>query len=84
MTAITLHPLSTNVLFSAAYGEGVYGCGKFEVGCSTSTGILPPDTSAILSEPSIVVPGSLLLAILVALITTSVVKLIRRRTFPKK
>jgi hypothetical protein len=75
---------TTVTLLSAAYGTGTYGCGAYEVGCNTTgTGILPPDTSAILSEPSVVVPGSLLLAILVALITTTVVKLLRRRHVKK-
>ena len=85
MASTQLHLLDSSTLFSAAYGEGTYSCGDYEVGCSTSsTSVLPPNTSAILSEPSIVVPGSLLLAIIVALITTSIVKLIKRRTSQKK
>jgi hypothetical protein len=70
-------------LFAQVYGEGAYSCGQYENNCATdnsgSTGVLPPNTSAVLSEPSIVVPGSLLLAILVALISTSIAKLLRRR-----
>lgn len=67
--------VSTHLL-AAAYGEGTYNCGQYQVGCSVQA----PDTSAvsILSEPSIVVPGSLLLAIIVALITTTIAKYLRR------
>ena len=72
-------------LLAAAYGEGAYSCGVYQVGCTsgttpgTNTGILPPDTSALLSEPSFLIPGSLLLAILIALITTTVARFIRKR-----
>jgi hypothetical protein len=74
--------LGNHTLFSTVYGQGVYSCGAYEVGCATTT-VSPPDTSALLTEPSIAIPGSLLLAVIVALITTSVIKLIRRRTARK-
>jgi|GEM_PF-2639066 len=77
--------LSHMTFLAQAYGEGTYSCGRYENNCSNSgsTGILPPNTSAILSEPSIVVPGSLLFAILIALLTTSITKLLRRRKASK-
>lgn len=81
--------MTANVTFSAptllaqAYGTGIYGCGNYQEGCQvgTTTPASPgvPNTGMLLSEPSFVVPGSLLLAILIALITTSIAKLIRRR-----
>lgn len=63
-----------------AYGTGIYGCGQYEVGCTEQT-VAPsaPNTGMLLNEPSFVVPGSLLLAIILAIITTSIVKLVRHK-----
>jgi len=80
MSPITSSLPDATALFSAAYGQGNYSCGAYEVGCTTTTGVLPPDTSALLSEPSVVIPGSLLLAILIALVTTTIAKLLRKRS----
>lgn len=69
-------------LFAQAYGTGTYSCGAYQEGCaaeSQTAGV--PNTgmpAALLSEPSFVVPGSLLLAVLLALITMGVTKLVRR------
>jgi hypothetical protein len=81
---ITSHTFVSTYLLGAAYGEGAYSCGNYEVGCSTGT-VQAPDTStvSVLSEPSIVLPGSLLLAIIVALITTTIAKYVRRMKLRK-
>lgn len=65
--------------FAQAYGTGTYSCGVYEEGCATSTAPSVPNTGMLLSEPSFVVPGSLLLAVLIALITTTIAKFIRRK-----
>jgi hypothetical protein len=66
-----------------AYGSNTYGCGTYEnqVGCETSSAPTPgvPNTGMLLAEPSFVIPGSLLLAILIALISTTVAKIVRRK-----
>ena len=73
--------VSSSTVFAQAYGTGTYSCGAYQEGCTTSTGTAPttPNTGMLLTEPSFVVPGSLLLAIVIALITTTVAKLLRRR-----
>ena len=70
--------LNTTSLFAQAYGQGDYSCGNYQQGCSQTTGIQPPNTAAILADPSVAIPGSLVLAVVVALITTTVAKSIRR------
>lgn len=71
---------STTSLFAQAYGAGTYSCGAYEEGCATALPSAPTTgVGAFLSEPSFVVPGSLLLAILLAFITTTLVKFVRRR-----
>ena len=73
----TFSPLTS---LGQAYGTGTYGCGNYEEGCTTSTGTPGiPNTGMLLTEPSFVIPGSLLLAVLVALITTAIAKAIRRK-----
>lgn len=71
-----------------AYGEGVYGCALYnnQVGCVDSGTQAPgaPNTGMLLTEPSFVIPGSLLLAILIALISTTIAKLFRRRKYYSK
>jgi hypothetical protein len=85
MTPITSQTFVSTHLLAAAYGEGTYSCGQYQVGCSTTSNVQVPDTStaSILSEPSIVIPGSLLLAIIVALITTTIAKYLRRNKIRK-
>jgi hypothetical protein len=73
---VTVKSLSS---FAQAYGTGVYGCGQYQVGCAQGTTPSAPNTGMLLSEPSFVVPGSLLIAIILAIITTSIAKLIRRK-----
>ncbi len=76
---------STPSLFAQAYGTGTYGCGPYEEGCTATTGATPPgvpNTGALLAEPSFVIPGSLLIAVLIAIITTSITKVIRRKRQP--
>ena len=65
--------------FAQAYGADTYGCGNYQEGCTTGTTPTPPNTGMMLTEPSIAIPGSLLLAVLVALITTTIARTIRRR-----
>jgi len=69
--------------FAQAYGTGTYGCGTYEEGCATTgqTAAAPgvPNTGMLLSEPSFVVPGSLLLAILLAMVILGITKLVRRK-----
>jgi len=64
-------------LFAQAYGQGDYSCGNYQEGCS-QTGVGAPDTSAIFSQPSVVIPGSLVLAVLVALLTTMITRSLRK------
>ncbi len=72
--------VSSSTILAQAYGTGVYGCGPYEVGCTqSSTTPSAPNTGMLLSEPSFVIPGSLLLAVLLAIISTSIIKLIRRK-----
>lgn len=74
--------LSTqSLLFAQAYGAGTYSCGNYQEGCTTGTNPTPtpPNTGMMLTEPSIAIPGSLLLAVLIALVTTSIARVIRRR-----
>jgi multisubunit Na+/H+ antiporter MnhC subunit len=68
-----------------AYGAGTYSCGAYQEGCTTSGSVTPsaPTTGTFLSEPSFVVPGSLILAILIALATTSIARFVRRRKFQR-
>lgn len=73
---------SSIVVLAQAYGAGTYSCGAYQEGCTTSTGTTTtpsvPNTGMLLSEPSFVVPGSLLLAIIVALISTTIAKRFKR------
>ena len=74
--------VSSSTVFAQAYGAGTYSCGNYQEGCTTSTGTTTPtapNTGMLLTEPSFVVPGSLLLAIIIALITTTIAKTVRRR-----
>lgn len=73
--------VSSSTVFAQAYGTGTYSCGNYQEGCTTSTGTAPttPNTGMLLTEPSFVVPGSLLLAIIIALITTTIAKTLRKR-----
>jgi len=83
---VTIH----TTFFAQAYGESVYGCGTYnnQVGCTDAgTGTSAPgapNTGMLLAEPSFAVPGSLLLAILIALISTTVVKIVRSKKYYKK
>lgn len=74
----TLSPLTS---LAQAYGAGTYSCGNYQEGCATSTGTTPgaPNTGMLLTEPSFVIPGSLLLAVLLALATTAITRFIRRK-----
>ena len=69
--------LVSTSLFAQAYGQGDYSCGNYQQGCS-QTGVGVPNTSAILSQPSIVIPGSLVLAVLIALLTTTIARSLRK------
>jgi len=69
---------SNTSLFAQAYGQGDYSCGNYQQGCSQTTGTQPPNTAAILADPSVAIPGSLVLAVVVALITTTIAKTIRK------
>lgn len=75
--------ISSSVVFAQAYGADTYGCGNYQEGCTTSTGTTTPpttpNTGMLLTEPSFVVPGSLLLAVIIAVVTTTVAKLLRQR-----
>lgn len=81
---VTVH----TTFFAQVYGEGVYGCGTYnnQVGCTDAGTSTPgaPNTGMLLAEPSFVIPGSLLLAILIALISTTVVKIVRSKKYYKK
>lgn len=74
---MALHTQS--LLFAQAYGAGTYSCGNYQEGCTTSTAPTPPNTGMMLTEPSIAIPGSLLLAVLIALVTTAIARAIRRK-----
>lgn len=69
--------------FAQAYGADTYGCGNYQEGCTTSGTGNPvpgaPNTGMLLTEPSFAIPGSLLLAVLIALVTTTIARTIRRR-----
>lgn len=65
--------------FAQAYGTGTYSCGNYQEGCTTGTAPTPPNTGMMLTEPSVAIPGSLLLAVLIALITTAIARTIRRK-----
>ncbi|HEU5121868.1 MAG TPA: hypothetical protein VFT59_03400 [Candidatus Saccharimonadales bacterium] len=70
-------------IVAQAYGADAYSCGPYQEGCAVETTTpLPsaPTTGTFLSEPSFVVPGSLLLAILLAFITTAVAMRLKRRS----
>ena len=72
-----------SLLFAQAYGADTYGCGNYQEGCTTAgtpgTNPTPPNTGMILTEPSIAIPGSLLLAVLIAIITTTIARTLRRK-----
>lgn len=68
-----------SLLFAQAYGAGTYSCGNYQEGCATGAAPTPPNTGMMLTEPSIAIPGSLLLAVLIALVTTAVARAIRRK-----
>lgn len=68
-----------SLLFAQAYGAGTYSCGNYQEGCTTGTTPTPPNTGMILTEPSIAIPGSLLLAVLIALVTTAIARAVRRK-----
>ena len=72
---------STSSTLAQAYGTGTYGCGAYQEGCATTSTTPPgvPNTGALLTEPSFVIPGSLLIAVLLAIVTTTIAKLIRRK-----
>jgi hypothetical protein len=74
----TIHT-NSSLLFAQAYGSNAYGCGNYQEGCTTSTTPTPPNTGMMLTEPSIAIPGSLLLAVLIALITTAIARTLRRK-----
>lgn len=69
--------LTPTSLFAQAYGQGDYSCGNYQQGCS-QTSVGAPDTSTILAQPSVVIPGSLILAVLIALITTTIARSLRK------
>jgi hypothetical protein len=74
--------IGVSSIFAQAYGTGTYSCGAYDQGCTTSgTSTTPsaPNTGMLLSEPSFVIPGSLLIAVILAIITTSIAKLLRRK-----
>lgn len=66
-------------VLAQAYGADTYSCGNYQEGCTTGTTPTPPNTGMMLTEPSVVIPGSLLLAVLIALVTTTIARTIRRR-----
>lgn len=69
-----------SLLFAQAYGADTYGCGNYQEGCTTTgTNPTPPNTGMLLTEPSIAIPGSLLLAVLIAIITTAIARTLRRK-----
>lgn len=71
----------SSTVFAQAYGSDVYGCGtyQYQQGCTTGATPTVPNTGMILTDPSFVIPGSLILAILLAAVTTTIAKLIRRK-----
>lgn len=83
MLLVTNTIIQTSTFFAQAYGTGTYSCGAYEQGCTTGqAGTTPgvPNTGMLLSEPSFVIPGSLLLAVVIAVLTTFVAKKLRQRT----
>ncbi len=74
MSYITFSP----TYFAQAYGTGVYGCGNYQQGC-TGTAPAAPNTGMALMEPSFVIPGALVGAVIIALITTAIARTVRRR-----
>ena len=71
----------SSTLFAQAYGSDVYGCGtyQYQEGCIAGATPTAPNTGMILTDPSFAIPGSLILAILIAVVTTTIAKLIRRK-----
>ncbi len=74
---------SNTYLFAQAYGQGDYSCGNYQQGCGQTT-VQPPNTAAILADPSVAIPGSLVLAVIVALVTTTIAKSVRKWRIAKK
>jgi len=78
------HIAFTTTIFAQAYGSGTYGCGAYQIGCATTstptTGTVPgaPNTGMALMEPSFVIPGAMVGAVIIALATTTIARAIRR------
>ncbi|HET6747541.1 MAG TPA: hypothetical protein VFH06_05535 [Candidatus Saccharimonadales bacterium] len=82
MLTVTNTAIQTPTFFAQAYGTGTYSCGAYQQGCTSGTTTAPtaPNTGMLLSEPSFVIPGSLLLAVIIAIFTTLITKKLRRKT----
>jgi|GEM_PF-1977740 len=80
MLSVTNTVIQTPAFFAQAYGTGTYSCGPYQQGCTTGQTATPaaPNTGMLLTEPSFVVPGSLLLAVIIAIFTTLLARKFRR------
>jgi hypothetical protein len=80
MLTVTNTLIQTPTFFAQAYGTGTYGCGAYQQGCTSGTTTpTTPNTGMFLTEPSFVIPGSLLLAVIIAVFTTLLAKKLRRK-----